>query len=291
MKKALKWTGIGLGALVGLLVAAAGVAYLVGSSRLSRTYEVPAVALAVSADSAAVARGAYLAVTSGCQDCHGASLGGQVMADELPFRLVAPNLTALAARYSDADFERAIRHGVGADGRALLIMPSATYHGFADEDVAALIAYIRSVPAVENDLPPMEVRPLGRLIAAGPFDPAMEVNVEPSPATRPPVGPTAAYGAYRYGTLCTYCHGAGGEGMEEPPGPPGMPPVPALAAAARWSLAEFTRALRTGVTPGGRQMDEAMPWTMTARMTDDELAALHAHVTTLGGAQTATAGS
>ncbi len=80
---------------------------------------------------------------------------------------------------------------------------------------------------------------------------------------------------------CRDCHGERLQGVEHPPHP-GSPPAPALAAAGQWSLDEFKETLRTGVTPGGKTLDpEFMPWPATAHMTDDELAALHAHLATL----------
>lgn len=281
MRKVLKWGGYTVGGLIALLLVVAVAMYLIGGSKLNRTYEVPAVALAVSDDSAAVARGAHLAATHGCQDCHGADLSGEVMADAPPFRIVAPNLTTLMDERSDAELERAIRHGVKADGTSLLIMPARAYHGLADEDVAALIAYLRTVPAVENELPPMQMKPLGRILSAGPFDPAFEVNLEPSPATRPAIAPTAEYGAYLYGTLCHYCHGDDGLGMETPPIPE-SPPAPSLVAAGQWTLDEFRTTLRTGTTPAGRELSpEFMPVSIMQQFDSTETAALHAYFGTL----------
>ena len=284
MRKVFKWVGIGLGSLIVLFLIAGFAMYMIGGSNLTKTYEVPETTLTVVSDSASLARGEHLTKTMGCRECHGEDLSGQILEDAPPFRVVPANLTpgGVTANYSDADFERAIRHGVRPDGRALLIMPSLAYHGLADEDVAAIIAYLRSLEPIENDLPPTEVRTMGRLLSAGPFDPGFEVNVAPSPTSRPPVGATAEYGAYLFGTLCFYCHGADGQGMEKPPGPPGMPPSPALAAAARWSFEEFRQTLRTGVTPGGKELDPiAMPWRMTAQMTDAELEGLYIHLHSL----------
>src|SRR5690606_27734055 len=119
-----------------------GVMYFVGGAKLGRTYEVQTADLTIPTDSASIARGAHLARTNGCTDCHAANLAGQVFVDAPPFRIVASNLTAgaggVGGRYSAEDFDRAIRHGLRPDGSPLLIMPSAAFHRLADEDAAAL---------------------------------------------------------------------------------------------------------------------------------------------------------
>lgn len=282
----LKRIAIGLGVLVGLLLLAGVGAYAVGNAKVDRTYDVRTARLAVAGDSATVARGAHLVAINGCRDCHGEDLGGQVFADAPPFRVVAANLTrgkgGIGAHYTAEDFDRTVRHGVKPDGRSVVIMPSAAFHSLSDADMAAMIAYLQQVPPVDNELPKTEVRLLGRLLSAGPFDPAFEVNTAPARADAPAVGPTSEYGAYLAAT-CAYCHGASLEGMERPPNPTSPPALP-LAAAGRWTLDEFKQTLRTGVTPSGRRLDpKFMPWTFTAHMTDVELEALHAYIGSVTG--------
>jgi mono/diheme cytochrome c family protein len=195
MRKLLKWLGIGLGAAVGLVLVVAGILYFVGSGRVDRTYTVRTAGLRIPADSAGLARGAHLARTNGCTDCHTADLRGQVMLDIPPFRAVAANLTrgrgGIGARYSDEDWDRTIRHGVKPDGRPVIVMPSAAFHQMSDQDAAALIAYLKSVPPVDNPLPPTEIRAPGR-IAAVFQDMTAEVRTGPARAgSTPPVAPTA----------------------------------------------------------------------------------------------------
>ncbi len=109
MPRALKWIGIGLGGLVALILMAAGVLYLVGSARVDRVYTVETADLTLRTDSATLARGAHLARTHGCVDCHTENLGGQVLEDAPPFRVVASNLTSgrggVGDRYSVQDFD------------------------------------------------------------------------------------------------------------------------------------------------------------------------------------------
>lgn len=285
MRKVFKWLGIGLGAVVGVVLLSAGVLYFVGSSRVDRTYTVRTASLDVPTDAAAVARGAHLARTNGCTDCHTEDLRGQVLLDIPPFRATAANLTSgrggVGSRYSVEDWDRTIRHGVKPNGRPVIVMPSAAFHQLSDEDAAALIAYLRSVPPVDNELPPTEIRAPGRISAVF-QDFSTEVRTDAARAGRsPPVGPTAEYGAYVTSITCAYCHGENLRGNAEPP-IPDSPPAPDLAAAGQWPLDQFKRALRTGITPGGRELNaEYMPWSLTAAMTDEELEAIHAHLATL----------
>jgi mono/diheme cytochrome c family protein len=279
MNPVLKWTGIVAGGLVMLVVAIAASLYVVGGSKLSRTYDIQPTSLAIPInDSEAIARGAHLAVINGCTDCHGADFSGKVMVDDPPFRVVASNLTSgaggIGSRYSDADFDRSIRHGVRPDGRPLFIMPSAAYNRLSDADAADIIAYLRSVPAVDSELPGTEIRTVGRLLAAFAIDPAFEVRTGAARATAPSVGPTAEYGEYMASITCAYCHGDDMNGAQPPN--PDSPYAPSLAAAAVWPLEQFKSALRTGVTPAGYELDvEFMPWSFTKQMTEDELDALY----------------
>jgi len=111
-----------------------------------------------------VERGRYLVETiAGCGNCHTPTgEGGQ---RDFPHRLGAggfefngPWGTAVAANitpaglgdWSDAEIERAIRDGIDQDSNPLLPpMAFAYYKGISDGDMAALIAYLRSLPAVE----------------------------------------------------------------------------------------------------------------------------------------------
>jgi mono/diheme cytochrome c family protein len=284
MKKIVRWGGIVLGGLLLAILLVGGAMYVVGGSNIERTYDVPALAsLDVRGDSAQLTRGAHLVDIYGCRDCHGDNLAGNVMEDAPPFRIVASNLTSgaggVGSTYEVDDWNRAIRHGVKPSGRSVLIMPSAAFHRVADRDIEALIAYLRTVPPVDNELPPTTFKPMGRVLAAGPLKGIddFEVRTEPARADRPEPGPTAEYGEYLAG-VCAYCHGDDMGGMLEPPGPPGMLPAPSLIATGAWSFDEFEHALRTGERPGKEAINpKFMPLALTKTMTDDELRALHTY--------------
>jgi mono/diheme cytochrome c family protein len=283
--RTIKWVGIVLSALVGCALLLVGILYVVGSTKVNRTYDVQIASLVVASDSFAVARGEHLANILGCMSCHGGDFSGGVMIDEPPFRVTASNLTTgdggIGRTYSDDDFNRAIRHGVRPDGRSLLIMPSSMFHRVAPEDVAMIVAYIRSVEPVDNVPEPTHVRTMGRLLAAGMIDPAHEVRTTPARSTpAPPVGPSVEYGEYLAQITCAHCHGDDLRGGKHPA--PDGPFSPDLAASAQWTIEAFTSALRTGVTPAGREMDPYfMPIGVTKLMTNDEITAVHAYLATL----------
>lgn len=107
----------------------------------------------IPSDSASIARGAMLAV--GCQNCHDRDLAGKVFFDDPDIGVLpSSNLTRAAGSetegYTDVDFVRAIRHGVGKKGNMLMIMPANSYSHMSDQDLGCLIAYIKSLPPVER---------------------------------------------------------------------------------------------------------------------------------------------
>jgi mono/diheme cytochrome c family protein len=286
MKRILKWVGIGLGGLVGLLVLSGAIVYGLSERRLTRRYDVQPAALAMSSDPATVERGRHIAVVRGCTDCHTPTLGGRIFIDvPVVARLFASNLTSgrggVASSYTDRDWVRSIRDGVGPDGKPLLFMPAHEFNVLGDEDVAALVAYIKSRPPVDNPPVRNRVGPIGRVLFLKgdlPLVPAELIDHEAPRAATPPAGPTAAYGAY-LAASCKGCHGDGLSG-----GPiPGAPPTMAVArnitpdaatGIGAWSEQDFYTAIRTGKRPDGTELKADMPWRAYREMSADELRAL-----------------
>jgi cytochrome c553 len=291
MRRFLRWTGIGLSVGLLLLFIAAGYVYIASERRLRRTYEAAPATVMVPTDSASIARGAHLAnAVTTCTLCHAADGGGAVYADEGPLGIiVGPNLTrgrgGAGGRLTDTDWVRAVRHGVRANGRSLIVMPSEVFAHLSDRDLAALIAYYRQLPPVDRELPATRFGPLGRMLLAtgrlnllvAPKTPRVTpVDIEPS------ISPE--YGHYLADISgCHGCHGYGLSGGRVA-GPPGLPPAANLTprgAIAQWSEADFVRAMRTGVRPDGRVLDEFMPWRAYTGMTQDELSALWLYLQTV----------
>ena len=300
MRKVARWTLIGAGSVAAVVVLAAGVLYIKGSVRLNRTYDIAVDAIRTGSPvDSAISRGRHLAeAVTLCQACHGETLAGQAIVDEPGIATIyASNLTSgrggTGSRYTDADYVRAIRHGVNPDGRGLMIMHSDAYNNLTETDLAGLIAYVKSVAPVDNEVPPVRAAILGRIfVGLGLFD--MEsmplIPAEVIDHARPvPAGPLPAvsveYGRYLVSiAMCRLCHGpdlAGGPPIEE-----GAPPSPNIAVYGQpggWSDEQFMNTLRSGVTPYGKTLNgEAMPWEVYRRMTDDELMAVWSYVKTVG---------
>src|SRR5574341_2495932 len=171
IRKILKWIGIVLGSLIGLLVLAFAVLYIIGTvkwNKLHGEYEVPVETITIPTDQASITRGEHIATIHMCQHCHMDNFSGQTESVPGLVTLSVPNLTpgmgGVGATNIDIDWVRAIRHGVGHDGRGLVLMPSQIWYYLSDEDLADLIAYLKSLPPVDNKLPPTDLGPLGRVM-------------------------------------------------------------------------------------------------------------------------------
>lgn len=288
MKTWLRRIGIVLGVLLAVVVVGVGLAIASSRSRLAARVTIPDESIAVTADDATLAEGRRLFVSRGCGDCHGARGEGRVVIDDAPGRLVGSNLTELPGRFDQGDYIRAIREGIAPDGRPLVFMPSNEYHGFSDRDVGALVAYLQSLPRVANELPSIEVRPLGHVLhVAGlfPLVPSERIDRSIPRTAAPDPAPTAEYGRY-LAAGCIGCHGEGLSGGPIPGAPPamGVPAnlTPHASGLEGWQEADFVKAMRTGVRPDGRVLDtRQMPWRSFEQMSDVELTALFEYLKTV----------
>ncbi len=290
MKKALKWVGIVLGGLLGLLILAVIAVYVLSNSRINKSYTIQVESVAIPDDEAALERGQHIAITRGCADCHGKDLGGFVFIDDPALGLYyGTNLTpsGVAADYSDEDWIRALRHGVGPNNKPLLFMPSFEYYYFSDQDIGDLIAYLKTIPAVDKQPKETSVGLLGRVLFLGDQFPLLPAEVIDHTAPRPiapPPGVTVEYGEYM-AVGCTGCHGLNLAGGPIPGGDPSWPPAANLTPAgnlSNWTEEDFINTLRTGVTPEGLELGATyMPWPNMAQMTDDELQAMWLYIQSL----------
>ncbi len=283
MRKVLKWIGIVLGGLIGVIVLALAGLLVSTELRFSRVHAVTAEPVAIPSDAASLAIGKRW-VEIHCQSCHGADLGGgEFFKDDALGYEDAANLTkgkgGVGATYTDADWVRAIRHGVKKDGTSVFIMPSDSFYYLSDADLGSVIAYLKTVPPVDRQPQPRAFTPMAKLLlAAGVFPnllyaETIKHDVRP-PA--PPVGVNAEYGAYLASAHgCTSCHSERLTGGQ--PSRPGAPPAPNLTRGgdlAKWSESDFNSAVRSGRTPDGHTLGEDMPWQGFAKLTDDEMHAL-----------------
>jgi len=137
--------------LVAIVLINFGFVYFKTKSRFIKTYQVNAQSIPVPTDSEVIALRKHVALTKGCDDCHGKDFGGNVVIDDPALGFIAgPNLTwgqgGLSTRYtsfSDEDYVRAIKHGLNKESKSLKLMPSYEYFLLAQNDLEALIAYFK----------------------------------------------------------------------------------------------------------------------------------------------------
>ncbi len=292
MRRILKWIGIVLGGLVGLVTVAAIVIFIIATLRINTTYDIDTETVAIP-ENASLERGEHLVnAVSSCTACHGDNLGGAVVLDDpLIMTIYAPNLTVGAggagSTFTDQDFVRAIRHGVDPDGRPLLFMPAHHFYIMSDEDLGDTLAYLRSLEPIDNLVPEPTLGPLGYLFTL--LDPTLmpaRVIDHTGPRPDPPEpGITTEYGEYlvSLGT-CADCHGPDFNGA--PSFGPGEPPAANLTPngeLAGWSTADFIHTIRTGVNPAGRRLQDPMASAVDifGLQTDEELAAIFAYLQSL----------
>ncbi len=275
-----------LGSVIALLLLAIGTVYALSARTLSRRITITEPAPAIPTDAASIAHGRHLTeAVSACVSCHRPDFAGQ-SENAFPFgRFTMANLTKGRGGHgntlTDAQMVHAIRHGVGEGGRPLLLMPSEVFRNLDDADVAAIVAYIRSVPPVDSVYPTMSLGPLGRtLLVTGKlkgFIPAFEIDHDAKRDPAPPAGATMEYGRYLVSIAgCQLCHGAGFSGGPSTAGPGGGPPPANITPEGlkAYDEAAFFVALREGKRPGGAKIDSAMPWSVYGKMTDDEIRAV-----------------
>jgi mono/diheme cytochrome c family protein len=291
MRKVLKWISIVIGVLLGLVLIFTVGMYASGTSRLNRTYPVEPAPVSFHNDDMALARGEYIYNTT-CIGCHGPDLAGKAILDDPALGYFpASNLTRGDGgidHYTDLDLMRAIRHGVGADGKPLMIMPSKAYWYFSDQDLNALVAYLNAAPALDNNLGEKNAKPLARiLLALGVFGDIFAAEVIDHDGPRPSVPEhdvTVEYGEYLVNTSdCRSCHGpdlAGAQSSE--PGAPFSPNLTPGGVLAIWTTEDFIETIRTGTSPYGRQLDSNfMPWKEYSNFTDDDLTAIFMYLESL----------
>ncbi len=256
-------------------------------------------------------RGQYIVENeAACMDCHsphdwtkhdapmipGMEGAGQDFSilQGLPGHVVVPNITpdpeTGAGTWSDDALARAIREGIGHDGRTLFpLMPYENYRHMPDEDLASVIVYLRSLPPVRNAMPKTEIIfPVKYLMRSTP-QPVTE------PVSAPDVSDPVKRGAFLMTIAsCRDCHTpmdkgaplpnmdlAGGQIFEGPWGrvaTPNLTPDPS--GIPYYDEILFLQAIRTGYVKA-RPLNQMMPWHIYRGMTDDDLKAIFAYLKTV----------
>lgn len=285
-----KRIGLGLGLLLVLGVALLLFGSMLGERKRQRVVDVSVAGVAWATDAPALERGRYLFRSRGCTDCHGADGGGrEFINDGKGMRVRGPNITPASpvARYSAQDWERIIRHGVKADGRAALVMPSEDYNRLTNADLAALVGYLRTLEPRSGGETVVELPlPVKVLYGLGMIRDASE-KIDHTLAPAQPVGAavTAEHGAY-VASMCIGCHGPGLSGGTIPGGPPDWPaaanltPGPGSAMGRYPDAASFVAMLRGGKRPDGSTI-AVMPFESLRELNDTDAQALYAYLKTV----------
>ena len=237
-----------------------------GERRLARTVDVRVVPVPYARDAAAIRLGKHLFESRGCAECHGADGRGITVVKADGMQVSSPNITrgqgGVVSDYNEGDWVRAIRHGVNPAGHALLVMPSDAYNRMHDADLAALVAYVRSLPPVAGEAATLAL-PFEYKVRYGlglVRDASEKIDHRKPPPLPIAPGPSAEYGAY-LAPLCTSCHGLNVGPMQ-----------------AYDTLDKFVAMMRTGRRPDGSAIDASMPFLAFRNFDDAELAALYAHL-------------
>ncbi|MCZ7555012.1 MAG: cytochrome c [Bacteroidia bacterium] len=297
-----KWTAVVLVVLVAGLYAFVELTW-------DRRYEAPYPQISASTDSAVIARGKYLAFgPAHCATCHVPMDKIRAVEDGLEMPLSggweltlsgfgtfrAPNLTpdeeTGIGKQSDEELARALRHMVASDGRFL--PPFMPFQEMSDEDLTAVISFLRSQPPVRNAVKRSELGFIARaLVAFGMLGPE---GPKRTPARSVPRDASKEYGrylAYNIGN-CLTCHTQmdpntaeligehfAGKGVFEPDAfsegysfvSPNLTPDPSTGIIAGWTEEAFVARFRNGRVHRG----SPMPWGAFSRMDEVDLRALY----------------
>jgi len=292
VRKIFKWIGIVLGSLLGLLLVAGVVLFLMGRARFNKTYDFPPSNIVLPTDEASIAYGKHRA-ESLCQGCHGADMGGMVNFFEGgPLgRIDSANLTSgeggIGKDFTTEDYVRAIRHGINPQGKPIFMPAVVSTAYLSDEDLGSIIAYIQTLPPVDRQTNGNQLSPLAKiLLAAGTLGKLpVETVSHDIHVTAPQRGATVEYGEYIVNTHdCRVCHGAdlNGGRHADPTIDKISPNLTPGGEVAFWSEEEFINTIRNGVTPGGHELDaKLMPWKEYANFSDDEMKAVFLYLQSL----------
>ena len=238
----------------------------------------PPFSASIPTDEISIKNGQRLATVRGCYACHGQDLRGEV----LPWggRAVAVNLTSYIEEHGLPSFERAVRHGIGADGKSLVFMPSYMYHLMTDEDLLAIAAYLKSLEPQKDDLPkPHLDRKLRWSLIQGDWLPVPAfIEESPAPIHQHEPGSDVAKGEYLALTSCSECHGLDLRGWTDTEWV-----TPDIAIAAAYPTKDFHRLMNEGVGLGDRELGTMgeVAQKRFSHFTQEEKNQLHAYLRTL----------
>lgn len=257
------------GAAAAIAALALGCVYGISEWKVRRTYEAPLLPLRPPA-AIDLAAGKHMAKVVGCwAGCHGKEGEGGVEYIIGIHRNTAPTLSQVVPTYTDDELARLIRYGVKRDGRSAVGMISYTFWPLGDQDIANIIAHLRSQPAKPAVPRTHEIELRGRwALVTG----AWKVSAEQVDRSIPrwgaqPRNTSFERGRYLASITCTECHGLAFRGNPLEGGP-------SLVVLAAYQPDQFQRLLRTGKPIDGRDIPE-MSWMPNVDFTDREIADIY----------------
>lgn len=221
-------------------------------------------------------------VRSGCVDCHGENQAGAQVMDNGPMGTIhGANITPFnLSSWSDEEIARAIRYGIHKTGRTLRFMPAIDFEVLSKGDVAALVAFLRSVPSVEKPSHLNTFGPVAKFLSiTGQMPlmfPAKVVDLNKGFGEKPEEAPTAQFGRY-LAQSCVGCHGFEYRGGKIPGGDPSWPEASNIRFGANpaWTESAFQEAIRSGVSPISHQpIRMPMPVKLLQQMNETEIKAI-----------------
>jgi mono/diheme cytochrome c family protein len=298
---------LGIGMVI-LIVVAGGAVFVAGRQHL--TFDAPYPEVAASSEASVLERGRYVVRDlAGCASCHGdpaqraayangadVPLSGGFLFDIPPGQIYTSNLTPDTetglGNVPDRAIARALRYGVGHDGRALL--PFMEMQGLSDDDLQAVVSYLRRQPPVRHPVPSHQFTLLGRVVKATLL--AKPVGPATPPLARAPRGPSVETGRYLVESvaLCWACHtarsqvtgaltgprfgGTTGFTESDDPGhswsPPNITSDPETGRLGRLSEDQFVARFRQG-----RLIPRSpMPWQAFSRLAEEDLRAIYRYL-------------
>ena len=283
IKTALKGAGalLGLGALgLGAYVAVQVRAF---DASMDQVYDVPVPSVARSSDADVLARGKHLAESvapCAAGACHGSDLAGGETIEMGPVAaLTGSNVTKTIVDYSDGELARLLHHGIKKDGRSLAFMPVQDFAWLSDDDVAAIVSYLRTLPVIDKVSAPSVIKTLGKVLDRKDqiiFDVARRID-HTSGVRAKGATPTVEYGRF-LAKGCQGCHGDHFSGGPIPGAPSSMPAplnlTPHETGLREWSFDDFNKLLNEGVKKNGKRLDPFMPYASFAKFDDIERRAL-----------------
>ena len=309
MRRILRWLGILIGILVILIVAL----FIYVQLTWDRPVVSEAAQMTAPTDPETVARGEFLYNYSlNCWACHGSE--GSKSPDEpqaggLEFDLteigppggfgylygsnVTPDPETGIGAWSDGEVVRALREGLDREGHLIFpIMEAEWWSGLSDQDALAIVAYMRSLTPIRNEVPDSRSSFIAKaLTALRIFKPIPPIT---SPVMSPPKGATVEYGEYLsyHASTCVGCHMPRNPNNAEfdttRPFAGGLFPFPeegfittgsnltpdSATGIGGWTEQQFVTAMRTGMRPDGTVMLSFMPWPSYSKWSDDDLRAV-----------------